>query len=148
MVEDRNTVPNNQDPNNQIDRTVPKNNDLAKDNNNIPGDDTARARRVADIAADVKGVKNATVVVTGEMAYVGIDMDANMQGEETNRLKEKVGDRIKEREKTIDRVMVSADSDTVTRLREIGKDIGSGRPVSGFLEELTEMFRRPTPNVQ
>ena len=94
------------------------------------------------------GVDNATVVVTGDTAYVGIDMDKDLENEDTDRLKERVGDRIKDRVDSIDRVYVSADVDTVERLREIGRDIRGGRPISGFLNELTEMFRRPMPRAE
>src|SRR5690554_5393506 len=123
MDQDGNMLP---DQNNTIPRnntTAPNGNNNLGGTNNAPMDnnDEALSRRIAEIATDVDGVDNATVVVTGDTAYVGIDMDKDLENRETNRLKERVGDRIKDRENSIDRVYVSADVDTVERLREIGR---------------------------
>jgi YhcN/YlaJ family sporulation lipoprotein len=148
---------NNMLPNNQNNLNDPNNpNNVAPRNNNTPGlnnadnnnNDETRSREIADIASDVKGVDNATVVITGETAYVGIDIDKDMENEETDRVKEKVGDAIKKDAEGIERVYVSADVDSVQRLRDIGRDVRGGRPISGFLDELTEMFRRPVPSAE
>ncbi|MCR1899498.1 YhcN/YlaJ family sporulation lipoprotein [Irregularibacter muris] len=151
----RNANPDNMIPNNQ-DNVTPRDNTTVPNNtprnntteNNVSGDDTARARRVADVAKDVDGVRDATVVVNGNTAYVGIDINANIQDNATDQLKERVGDIIKDKEATINRVYVSADSDTVTRLKDVARDVENGRPISGFIDQLTEMFRRPAPSVQ
>lgn len=147
-----NMLPNDQNNLDNQNNIVPRDNNTPNmnnnNNNNNNDDDEAQSRRIADIATDVKGVENATVVITGETAYVGIDMDKDMENNETNRIKEKVGDAIKKDAEGIDRVYVSADVDSVQRLREIGRDVRGGRPISGFLDELTEMFRRPIPSAE
>ena len=122
-------------------------NDRINNNDRISNNNEELSRRIAEIATDVDGVDNATVVVTGDTAYVGIDMNKDLENEDTDRLKERVGDRIKDRVDSIDRVYVSADVDTVERL---GDRSGYSRrtPISGFLNELTEMFRRPMPRAE
>lgn len=147
MDQNGNMVP---DQNNRVPRDprMDEDNDRINNNDRIGNNNEELSRRIAEIATDVDGVDNATVVVTGDTAYVGIDMDKDLENEDTDRLKERVGDRIKDRVDSIDRVYVSADVDTVERLREIGRDIRGGRPISGFLNELTEMFRRPMPRAE
>ena len=144
LPNDQNNLNNTQDNRVPLDNNTPN---MNNENNNNEYDET-QSRRIADIAADVKGVKNATVVITGDTAYVGIDMDKDLENDETDRLKKKVADAIKDEADGIDRVYVSADVDSVQRLREIGRDVRGGRPISGFLDELTEMFRRPIPRAE
>lgn len=136
------------DNNNNINNGVNNDNNGGNNGNNGDNNEQEQAERLADIASDVEGVRDATVVITGDTAYVGIDIDSNTEDEQTNRVKDEVGERVKEEEDSIERVLVSADADTIERLEEIGEDIGDGRPISGFLDELTEMFRRPTPSAE
>ena len=147
-----NMVPNNNPQNNftdpnQNDTTIPRETTPNIDNQNTNTADQARNRKIAEIARNVDGVRSATVVTTGDTAYVGIDIDKNAENKETDKIKEKVGKAIKNNE-NITRVYVSADVDSVERLKEIGRDITGGRPISGFLNELTEMFRRPMPTTE
>ncbi len=159
-VNDQNPIDNNQDNEQNMD-VVPGDRDNDNDNivddndndndENDVGDDQSeqeQAEEIAEIAQKVQGVKDATVLVTGDTAYVGIDIDNEIEDEQTNDLKDRVAEQIKEDEESTDRVFVSADADTVSRLQEMVDDIGEGRPVSGFLNELTEMFRRPAPTTE
>jgi YhcN/YlaJ family sporulation lipoprotein len=113
-----------------------------------PREDARRADRLEDRIEDMKEVKDVTVVVNGSTAYIGIDMDAKLQGRLTDTLKQKVIDRAKEVDKMLTRVYVSADSDTVTRLEELAEDIEDGKPISGIIRQIDEMFRRPAPTVR
>ena len=113
-----------------------------------PREDARRADRLEDRIEDMKEVKDVTVVVNGSTAYIGIDMDAKLQGRLTDTLKQKVVDRAKEVDKMLTQVYVSADSDTVTRLEELAEDIEDGKPISGIIREIDEMFRRPAPTVR
>ncbi|SJZ65635.1 YhcN/YlaJ family sporulation lipoprotein [Garciella nitratireducens] len=148
-VEEKNNVPKNGVNNSD---TIDNNKKIVDgdDMNNIGDEESEQeqAKEVAQIAERVEGVRRATVLVTGNIAYVGIDMDSKVEDEKTNEIKDQVAEKIKRDEKSIDQVFVSADADTVTRLQEIIEDIGKGKPVSGFLDELTEMFRRPAPTTK
>lgn len=142
-----NTIPN--DPNNLNNQNiaVPDNTAPLKNNNNNNNDMTQN-RKIANIAKNVKGVNSATVVISGNTAYIGIDMDKNMENNATDEVKRKVGEAVKKDANNINKVYVSADVDSVERLKKIGRDIEGGRPISGFLDELTEMFRRPMPSAE
>jgi hypothetical protein len=36
----------------------------------------------------------------------------------------------------------------VTRLEELAEDIEDGKPISGIIRQIDEMFRRPAPTVR
>jgi YhcN/YlaJ family sporulation lipoprotein len=111
-------------------------------------EDVRRARLIADRVEDIDGIRAATVIVSGTTAYVGVDLSANAEGKLTNELKNTVVKTAKKTDKTLSRVYVSADVDTVARLRNYARDIERGRPMSGFVNEINEMFRRPAPTVR
>lgn len=111
-------------------------------------EDVRRARLIADRVEDIDGIRAATVIVSGTTAYVGVDLSANAEGKLTNELKNTVVNTAKKTDKTLSRVYVSADVDTVARLRNYARDIERGRPMSGFVNEINEMFRRPAPTVR
>ena len=113
-----------------------------------PREDERRADRLEDRIEEMKDVDEATVVVNGSTAYIGIDMDENLQGKMTDTLKQKVIDRAEQADKMLTRVYVSADSDTVTRLKKYAEDIEDGKPISGIIRQIDEMFRRPAPTVR
>lgn len=120
----------------------------------VPGEDRARAKAIANIVEKIEGVRSATVIVNNNTAYVGLDLDKNVEGSTTNRIKKEVVTRVKNADlsttrvnayRTITTVYVTADMDTVTRLKNYSKDIQRGKPLSGMVDEIEELFRRPAP---
>lgn len=113
-----------------------------------PAPDSAMQRRADNLAVKISQmemVNSATVVIAGTRAWVGVDLKADTTM--TNNLKNEIAMMVKEEEPTINTVYVTADADTVTRLRNISRDIAAGRPVSGFIDELEEIGRRITPSM-
>lgn len=108
-------------------------------------DDTKRADNIANRIDELDGVDEATVIVSGVTAYVGIDMDKDIEGEMTDELKQKVIDTAQSADKVLTRVYVTADADTVQRLRNYAKDIERGQPATGLIRQIEELFRRPAP---
>jgi len=113
-----------------------------------PQEDDRRADKLSDRIEDMEDVEEATVIISGSTAYIGIDMDESLQGRMTDTLKQKVIDKAKEADKMLSRVYVSADSDTVTRLKNYARDIEDGKPISGIIRQIDELFRRPAPTVR
>ena len=107
-----------------------------------------KAEVLVDRIEDLEGIEDATVIISGSTAYVGVDMEADMQGRMTDVMKQRVTDRAKKSDMMLTRVYVSADSDTVTRLRNYARDIEDGKPISGIIRQIDEMFRRPAPTVR
>lgn len=115
-------------------------------NNNMTNEESAKADRLAERIARMKDINSATVVLADNSAWVGVDFKANVSL--TEGVKDEITRIVKNEDKSIDTVYVTADADTVTRLRNIARDIAAGRPVSGFIDELREMGKRIMPSAR
>lgn len=109
------------------------------------GDLTERANRIADEVTALEEVRSATVVITENTALVGITLSDDME-EVGTELENRIEDVVTEADREIDRVAVTADPDLFTRIENIAKETGSGRPLSGFGREVEEIIRRIIPN--
>ncbi len=142
--------------NNQTDNTQ---NNVSDDNNAMEQKDNKdaednvdntdlhqRAEKIADaVVNDVAQVKDARTVISEKMAYVSVAIDETADTAESATLKEEISQVVKKTDAEIETVYVMEDADTFTRMKEIGEDIANGKPVSGFVEELENMFVRVTP---
>lgn len=99
------------------------------------------AHRLARIAANVPQVNDATVIVFGRYAIVGIDVDAGLDRSRVGVIKYSVAEALKEDPLGVN-TLVTSDIDIVQRLREINQDIRNGRPIRGFVEELSDITGR------
>ncbi|WP_053955893.1 YhcN/YlaJ family sporulation lipoprotein [Inediibacterium massiliense] len=93
----------------------------------------------------ITGVSNATVLINNNTAYVGVDLAANIESAKTNAKKDEIIKKVKDMEPAINTVYVSTDVDVVGRFRNYARDVRNGKPISGFIDEIEEMFRRPVP---
>ncbi|GAB6158476.1 hypothetical protein JCM39194_16760 [Desulfotomaculum varum] len=114
-------------------------------NRNPVAQENKQAQMLAQEATRVDGVKSAYVVVSGNMAVVGLNINKNMEASQTDRIKAEVGRRLKNADRQISDVRVSTDADTVTRIRKISEGIRQGRPVTDFTKQLDEIVRRMVP---
>ena len=107
---------------------------------------TARetANRLADLAVRVPQVNDATVIVMGNTAIVGIDVNAKLDRPRVGTIKYTVAEALKHDPYGKTAVVV-ADPDIVQRLREMNQDIKRGRPIAGFAEELADIAGRFVP---
>lgn len=111
---------------------------------NQPNDDQNRSQEISrKLEQEVEEINSATVIITGNQAWVGVDAKANAQI--SDQTKEKISNIVKKEDQGIQTVYVAADADTVTRLRNIANDIANGKPISGFLNELAEIANRIAP---
>lgn len=104
----------------------------------------ATADRLVQLASKVPNVNDATAVVIGRWAVVGIDVDAQLDRPEVGVIKYSVAEALREDPQGAQAV-VTADPDIVQRLREMAADIRQGRPVAGFAEELADIVGRIIP---
>jgi len=141
-------APRNNDPG-VGDTQMENNNRNTNDNLNTRNTEAQKkAKQLADEIVDqVRGINAATVVFAEEIAYVGIDLHADYTGNEAENVKKQVARVVKQEDPDIETVYVTEDADTFTRLQKIGRDIENGRPISGFLDELQNMFKRVTPSM-
>lgn len=107
----------------------------------------ARAEKIADaVVKDIDAVKDARVIISDKMAYVSVSITETADSSTAKDLKEEIGQVVKKIDTAIEDVYVMEDADTFTRMKEMVKDIGEGKPVSGFVEELDNMFTRVMPS--
>lgn len=111
-----------------------------------PAEVNKLADKLAKEAAKVKGVKKATVVISGTNAYVGIDMAPNIEASKSNTVKKEVAGRVKKADKRLTDVYVTSDVGVVTRIKKVAQGIAAGKPISSFANEIAEIGRRIVPN--
>lgn len=132
---DNNILPGDED-NNTTDNTT----------NSADGDLHDRAEKIADaVVKDVAQVKDARTVISERLAYVSVEIDNTADTAESATLKDEITEVVKKTDTEIETVYVMEDADTFTRMKEIGDDIANGKPISGFAEELENLFVRVTP---
>ena len=106
-----------------------------------------RAEKIADaVVDDIDAVKDARVIISDKMAYVSVSITETAGADTAKTLKEEVGQVVKKTDTAIEDVYVMEDADTFTRMKEMVDDIANGKPVSGFIEELDNMFTRVMPS--
>ena len=150
--QDNNDVADNGTDNEVTDNNITDNRDENNNdgNDNVDNNDlNARAEKIADaVTKDIAQVSDTRVVISERLAYVSVAIDKTADTAESATLKDEVSKVVKNVDREIETVYVMEDADTFTRMEEIGNDIANGRPISGFAEELENMFVRavPTPN--
>jgi len=104
-----------------------------------------RARRIADNVADLNEIQSATCVISGNTAIIGVQFSEQYKGKMTDEIKKKIDQVVKRTDTRINRVAVTADPDMVSRIQDIFRDIGRGRPLSAFVKEINELLNRIQP---
>jgi YhcN/YlaJ family sporulation lipoprotein len=127
-------------------------NNLGYNNNNDALGNNVRLNTTTQNADDlertieqVQGVEDATVVISGNTAYVGLDLDNNTNTVNNTNIKNNVTQKIRASNTNINTVYVSTETGFMDRLRDVGTGIRGGRPISGFTTELRDMVRRINP---
>jgi YhcN/YlaJ family sporulation lipoprotein len=104
------------------------------------------SKRLVELATSIPNVNDATAVVFGRYAIVGIDVNAKIERSQVGTIKYSVAESLKQ-DPYGARAIVVADADTNERLKEIQGDIQKGRPLQGIMEELADVAGRLMPEV-
>ncbi|MFJ5963539.1 MULTISPECIES: YhcN/YlaJ family sporulation lipoprotein [unclassified Bacillus (in: firmicutes)] len=104
------------------------------------------AQHLVNVTEHVADVKDATAVVIGRYAVVGIDVKDDLDRSKVETIKYSVAKALKNDPEGANAVVV-ADPDTVSRLKQMGKEIQKGRPVSGIMDELAAIVGRVMPEM-
>lgn len=104
------------------------------------------SKRLVRLATSIPNVNDATAVVLGRYAIVGIDVNAKIDRSEVGSIKYSVAESLKKDPYGATAVVV-ADADTTERLKEIQADIKKGRPIQGIMEELADVSGRLMPEI-
>ena len=76
------------------------------------------ATKLADNVKKVNGVKNATVVVSGSTAFVGLEIEPGIEDKKTNEIKSKAAKSVKNTDSSIKTVHVTTDPNLITRIKK------------------------------
>jgi YhcN/YlaJ family sporulation lipoprotein len=135
-----------------------KNNDVGKNDEglrNISTNDEGKekklsatqiAERLVKIASSDADVRDATAIVAGKYALVGIDVDKDIDRSKVGTIKFTITEAL-QKDPYGANAVVSADPDIVTRLKEMAKEIRNGKPILGVMEELAAIIGRIIPEV-
>ncbi len=104
------------------------------------------AKRLVSLATSIENVNDATAVVIGKYALVGVDINANLDRSEVGSIKYAVAESLKNDPDGANAVVI-ADPDMTARLKEIGEDIQNGKPIQGIFNELADISGRLIPEV-
>ncbi len=102
------------------------------------------ADRLVRIALEDPNVIDATAVVLGKFAVVGIDLPAKLDSTGTGSIKYSVAQALKKDPKGANAI-VTSDPDTLQRLREMAASIRAGQPIKGIADELADIVNRLIP---
>ena len=139
----------------QKNNTLPNNEDGAQNtrmvrNSNVtepqPQSNTEVSQHLSNLAASVPNVNNATTVVLGNYAIIGLDVDADLERSKVGSIKYSVAESLKHDPYGANAVVI-ADPDAYARLREVREDIQAGRPIRGILNELADITGRVMPEI-
>ncbi len=104
------------------------------------------SRHLVDLTTSVPDVKDATAVVIGKYAFVGIDIDSNIERSQVGSIKYSVAEALQHDPYGAEAIVI-ADPDLFARLKEISKDIQRGEPVQGIMNELSDISGRLMPEI-
>jgi YhcN/YlaJ family sporulation lipoprotein len=93
------------------------------------------ADRIAKAAAQVNGVNNATAVIVGGTAYVGLDLNTRVNRRQADAVEDQVARHVS-RVAPRYHVVVTSDADLFGQLREIDNGLRGGRPVDDYRNQL------------
>lgn len=104
------------------------------------------SKRLVNLASSIPNVNDATAIVLGKYAIVGIDVNKNLERSEVGSIKYSVAESLKNDPHGA-RAVVIADPDLTARLREVSIDIQNGEPIQGIMNELADIAGRMMPEI-
>lgn len=104
------------------------------------------ATRLVNLASSIPNVNDATAVVLGRYAIVGIDVNKNLERSEVGSIKYSVAESLKHDPNGANAIII-ADPDLNARLREISDDLQNGKPLQGIMNELADIAGRLMPEI-
>ncbi|WP_347550526.1 YhcN/YlaJ family sporulation lipoprotein [Pseudalkalibacillus hwajinpoensis] len=107
---------------------------------------TEIAEHLVTIARQVPDVNDATAVVTGKYAVVGIDVNEKLDRSRVSSIKYTVAEAL-QKDPYGANAVITADADTTYRLKQMATEIRRGHPVGGIMEELADIVGRLMPEV-
>jgi YhcN/YlaJ family sporulation lipoprotein len=104
------------------------------------------SKHLVMLATSIPNVNDATAVVLGKYAIVGIDVNAKIDRSQVGSIKYSVAEALRKDPRGANAVVV-ADPDTYQRLKDISAEIQKGKPIQGIMNQLAEIAGRLMPEI-
>lgn len=112
----------------------------------IATDANRKAQNITNKLTAMEPIENASCVVNGKTALVGIDVADDQQGNNnTQNLKNDLVTKIKKMEPGITNVVITESPDLYQRINNLSKDATTGNTMRGMTNEFTEIMNRIMP---
>ncbi|NDI33690.1 YhcN/YlaJ family sporulation lipoprotein [Chengkuizengella sediminis] len=132
----------NQQSENYTDKQTVKELQTSSENKNM--NQAEVTKRLETLTLSIPEVNAANIVVIGNTALVGIDIDGTLERSKVGSVKYSVAEALSKDPYGANAV-ITADMDLNVRIKEIRNDIMKGKPISGFAEELADIVGRVIP---
>src|SRR5699024_6201202 len=103
------------------------------------------AIHLANVASDIPNVNNATAIVAGPYAVVGIDVDGDLDRSRVGTIKYSVSEAL-QHDPYGKTAVVVADADISQRIQSMNEKIRQGHPIQGIVDELSAIVGRYMPD--
>jgi YhcN/YlaJ family sporulation lipoprotein len=104
------------------------------------------AEHLVHLTERVPNVNSATAIVIGDLAVVGIDVNAELDRSDVGVVKYEAAETLSNDPHGA-YAFISADPDINARLKEMRKEINAGHPIAGIMDELAGIVGRIIPVV-
>lgn len=104
-----------------------------------PGEQRLTASRLMTEADVLEGVDWPIVVVTGNNAYIGLDLVPGVSEEEAKGLENRVLTKVRDAEPRLLTISVTSDQHLVETLRMVSRRMAAERPLSEYVAELRQV---------
>jgi len=123
--------------------TTPAPNTKMTPNETSPGEASATdiANRAAIEAGKVTGVNAAAAIVADRVIYLGLDLNADVDNNESAAIEKNVMERVNNMERGYT-ARVTSDKATVAAIRTVAQGVAQGKPVSSFKQELNSIMAK------
>ncbi|HEU4963382.1 MAG TPA: YhcN/YlaJ family sporulation lipoprotein [Bacilli bacterium] len=103
---------------------------------------TATADRIADLAGSVEGVAHANVIVVGETAVIGLNLNRGVAQADMPGLVQLVRQRVLVQAPVFKRVHITTDRAMTRQIRRISDEIRAGHSLTMFNDDFMDLVRR------
>lgn len=104
------------------------------------------SKHLVTLATSIPNVHDASAVVLGRYALVGIDVNAKIDRSQVGSIKYSVAEALRKDPNGANAVVI-ADPDTYQRLKDISTEIQRGKPIQGIMNQLAEIAGRLMPEI-
>lgn len=104
------------------------------------------ANHLAKLCTEVPDVENATAIVIGPYALVGIDVNGDIDQSEVGSIKYQVAEALAN-DPYGAKAAVTADPDIMNRIKDMREEMANGKPIQAIMDELAAIIGRVIPIV-